>query len=126
MQCFVEEIRGCLEELKQLEPIGVFCADLKECLLYQIKSMKTELPELEYIITDHLEDLAEGNISKISRILHISTAQVRKCALLISTLNPKPARGFGGKEPEIYCSGYYCQKRRKMGSCIERFVDRKL
>ena len=96
----VEEIRGCLEELKQLEPIGVFSAGLKECLLYQIESIKEEVPELEYIITDHLEDLAEGNISKISRILHISTAQVRKCALLISTLNPRPARGFGTKGTE--------------------------
>lgn len=109
----VEEIRGCLEELKQLEPIGVFCADLKECLLYQIKSMKTELPELEYIITDHLEDLAEGNISKISRILHISTAQIRKCALLISTLNPKPARGFGGKEPEYIVPDIIVRKEEK-------------
>lgn len=101
-QCGVsaENIRSCLEELKQLEPLGVFSADLQECLLYQVKSMDIEFPELEHIITQHLEDLAEGNIGKISRSLHISTAQVRKCALLISTLNPKPARGFGSKGAE--------------------------
>lgn len=109
----VGEIRKCLEELKQLEPIGVFSADLEECLLYQVKSMKIELPELENIIAHHLEDLADGNIGKISRLLHISTAQVRKCALLISTLNPRPARGFGTRDTEYIVPDIIVRKEEK-------------
>lgn len=101
-QCSVskEIVQECLSELKELEPVGIFSASLEECLLYQIKKLQIEDEILEAIIKYHLEDIAEGNIGRISRLLHISTAQVRKHALLIQALNPRPAVGFGGRQTE--------------------------
>lgn len=95
-----EYIRQCIEELRLLEPVGVFSANLAECLLCQLEALKIEDSDLEAIIRGHLEDVAEGNISHISRTLHIPTAQVRKHILFISTLKPRPAMGFGGKNAE--------------------------
>ncbi len=115
VQCHasIENIRRCLNELKQLEPIGVFSANLEECLLYQVKRLNVDIPELETIIKNHLEDLGSGNIGKISRVVHISTAQVRKYALLISTLNPKPARGFSVKKTEYIVPDIIVRKDEK-------------
>lgn len=93
-------IEHCMEELRLLEPVGVFSANLTECLLCQLKVLGIENQELEIMIREHLEDVAEGRISRISRALHISTAQVRKHILLISTLKPRPAMGFGGSRAE--------------------------
>lgn len=101
-QCNTSEeiVRDCLAELKELEPIGIFSETLEECLLCQTKKLQIEDDILEKTIKYHLEDIAEGNIGRISRLLHISTAQVRKHALLIQTLNPRPAVGFGGRKTE--------------------------
>jgi len=95
-----EYIKRCIEELRLLEPVGVFSANLTECLIRQLEALEVEDPDLETMIREHLEDIAEGNISHISRALHISTAQVRKYILFISTLKPRPAMGFGGKDTE--------------------------
>lgn len=84
----------CLEELRLLEPVGVFSVNLKECLLRQLQVLGIENPELIQIIEEHLENIAEGNIGRISRALHISTTQVRKYILMIEQLNPRPAAGF--------------------------------
>lgn len=95
-----EYIRQCIEELRLLEPVGVFSGSLKECLLRQLEVLKIRDSDLETIIQEHLKDVAEGNISHISRSLHIPTAQVRKHILFISTLKPRPAMGFGDKNAE--------------------------
>lgn len=94
-------VRQCIEELRLLEPVGVFSANLSECLLRQLEVMEIENPDLECIIRNYLEDVAEGNINHISRALHISTARVREYILMISTLNPRPAMGFGNESTEF-------------------------
>lgn len=90
----VEMVRRCLDELRQLEPTGVFSASLKDCLLRQLESLGIDNPELNRIIEEHLEDIAGGNIGHISRSMGISTAQVRKYILMIEQLKPRPAAGF--------------------------------
>lgn len=96
----LEKISQCLEELRLLEPVGVFSVSLKECLLRQLEVLGIENPELIQIIEKHLADIAEGNIGRISRAMHISTAQVRKYILMIEQLNPRPAAGFNNPPTE--------------------------
>lgn len=108
-----EKILWALSELRQLEPVGVFSANLKECLLRQLEVLGTEDEMLEKIIADYLEDVAEGNISRISRALHISTAQVRKYILMIETLNPRPVMGFGEQKSEYIVPDIILRKDEK-------------
>lgn len=96
----LHKVRACLEELQLLEPVGVFSANLQECLLKQLEALGIENPELEDMVRYHLEDIAGGNIGHISRSLHITTAQVRKYIMMIETLNPRPAVGFNMSETE--------------------------
>ena len=95
-----ETVTNCLDELKLLEPVGVFSSDLKECLLRQLEALGSEDPLLKQMIKEHLEDVAHGNIGHISRSLKIPTSQVRKYLLMIGTLNPRPSTGFGIKKTE--------------------------
>jgi len=87
-------VEKCLEDLRQLEPYGIFAQDLPHCLLRQLEVMDVSDPILEKIILHHLQDIGEGRISIISRELHLSTLQVRKYTALIGHLNPKPLSGY--------------------------------
>ncbi len=85
----------CLEDLRQLEPYGIFAQDLKHCLLKQIQVLGLEDTELWTMVDGYLEAVAAGKISEISRGMRLSTARVRKCISQISELNPRPLAGFG-------------------------------
>ena len=55
---------------------------------------------LSDIIRNHLQDIAEGKISTISRGLKISSAEVRKLIHVIKNLNPRPLNGIGGEKAQ--------------------------
>lgn len=98
----VSIIYDCLDLLKTLEPVGIFSFDLKDCLISQIDETTDNFEMMKEMISHHLEDIASGKISSISRALGISTAEVRKCIDRIRLLNPKPLSGFlPGKEEYI-------------------------
>ena len=67
---------GCCRGFKLLEPRGIFASGLEECLLLQIQGMEQE-EALKRVIKDHLQDVAEGRLSSISRDLKLSSAEVR-------------------------------------------------
>lgn len=83
-----------LSELKMLEPKGIFASGLEECLEIQVRGMEQE-DLLVKIIKNHLNDVAGGRISNISRALHLTSAEVRKLIHIIKGLNPKPLNGYG-------------------------------
>lgn len=95
-----EEIEKCYGILSELEPAGIFSRNLPECLLKQLDSLGKRTLILEKIILDHLDDIALGHISTISRGLKISTAEVRKNIAMIRTLNSKPLQGFSTEKTE--------------------------
>lgn len=86
-----------LNDLKQLEPAGVFAGSLSECLLLQLERKGILNDDLSYIVENCLEDIATGHLATVSRALHISTAQVRKYIFEIQRLNPKPFSGYTGE-----------------------------
>lgn len=86
-----------LNDLKQLEPAGVFAGSLSECLLLQLERKGILNDDLSYIVENCLEDIAMGHLATVSRALHISTAQVRKYIFEIQRLNPKPFSGYTGE-----------------------------
>lgn len=93
-------VKRCLEDLKELEPTGIFSRDLKECLKRQLSVLDIENKELDEIIENHLEDVAEGRISSISRKMKLSTLQTRKYIAIIEHLNPRPMAGFSTGKTE--------------------------
>ena len=90
----LEEVRGALMRLQELEPDGIFAADLKHCLLKQLEKTGRQGTVLWRVVEEHLQDVADGKISNISRSLKIPTVEVRKCIEQIAKLNPRPMSEF--------------------------------
>jgi len=89
-----ELVGHVLSELKELEPQGIFASGLEECLCLQVRGMEQE-DQLTYMIEHHLEDVAGGKISSISREMKLSSVEVRKLIHIIKNLNPRPLNGYG-------------------------------
>ena len=93
-----ETVRRCLQNLRELEPCGIFSENLTECLLYQLEQKGILNEELELIIREHLEDIATGKIKNITRALKISTIKTREYIACIRALNPRPLCGLTAGE----------------------------
>lgn len=85
-----EDLEQCLAVLRKLEPVGIFSSDLTECLLTQLEAKGIRDETLSVLLQEHLSDLIEGQIGKVSRHLGISTVQVKEYIHLIGSLNPRP------------------------------------
>ena len=60
-----EQAARCLNDLRQLEPYGIFAEDLKHCLLKQIQVLGMEDTDLWQVVDGYLEAVAGGKISEI-------------------------------------------------------------
>ena len=90
-----EDMEEVLGKIRSMDPPGIGAFDLRECLLLQLERNGELTKNIETVIRDHLDDVAAGRISNISRHLHIKTSQVHDIILKIHMLNPRPANGFG-------------------------------
>lgn len=99
LQAEVEEVTVVLSMLKRLEPQGIFSANLEECLLSQVNGMEEE-ELLKRLIHDHLEHIAEGKLSTITRALKISSTDARRLIHTIKKLNPRPLNGYGDEQTQ--------------------------
>ena len=88
-------VRKCLEELRELEPVGIFAENLVQCLLAQVKKRKDKDRILEQIVSYYLNELADGKFGVITKGLNITTNEVRKSAAVIAKMNPRPLQGRG-------------------------------
>ena len=103
----VDLAEGVLKRIQQFDPVGVAARDLRECLLIQLEQVSPRDPLAEKIVSEHLSFLKNRNYSIIAKRLGVSTERVTRAAFLISRLEPKPGRAFGGEVaqeiiPDVY------------------------
>jgi len=97
-----DDVERVLDVIHTFEPSGVGARDLRECLIIQLASKGLLEDIVEYIIINHLEDLAENRLNKVSKQLGITVNQVQMICDLIRSLEPKPGRSFAGDESVKY------------------------
>ena len=103
----MEEVEGVLRRIQQFDPVGVAARDLKECLLIQLEQLSHRDPLAEIIVSEHLSLLKNRNYPAIAKQLGVSLDRVNRAASLISKLDPKPGKAFGGEViqeiiPDVY------------------------
>jgi len=103
----LQVVEGVLRRIQQFDPVGVAARDLKECLLIQLEQIAVRDPVAEKIVSEHLALLKNRNHPAIARRLGVSLDRVNQAAYLISKLDPKPGRAFGGEViqeiiPDVY------------------------
>lgn len=102
-----EDCERVLEIVQRFDPVGCGSEDLTSCLLAQARIAEERSPLLEKLIRDHLTDLQNRDIAKISKKLGVSEEQIKQTALLLHNFHPKPGRLVGSQDthyivPDVY------------------------
>ncbi len=83
-----------LDILQDLEPDGIGARDLKECLKIQLIKKGILDDNLEKIIDEYLELVADNKFNVIAKKLGITPKEAQDLGDIIKKLEPKPSRGF--------------------------------
>lgn len=93
-------VTKCLNDLKDLEPVGIFSENLSECLLKQLKVSGVTDEKLVLIVKDYLPEIIKGRINAVSQAIGISEQKMRMHIFEIGKLNPRPCSMFSKAESE--------------------------
>ncbi len=93
-----EEKEHALHIVQSLEPRGVGCRDLIECLLLQLDEHLSNYQLLASLVIQHLDDIAHNRIPRIVRETGEPVDVVLAGIETISHLDPVPGRSFGRRE----------------------------
>ncbi len=97
-----EELEEALKVVQKLEPTGIGCRNLQECLLLQILKMDAP-PDLAVEIVNHyLPAAADGRYHYIASQLNCDEKAIEEAVAFIRTLNPKPGSVYGEGEETRY------------------------
>ncbi len=98
LECGVEAVAKVLRQVQRLDPPGVGARDLKECLYLQLVNLGMEDSLAAQIVKSHLGLLEKHRYAEIAKATGVPVQLVSQAAKVISLLEPKPARDYGGQE----------------------------
>ena len=90
----VEEVEPVLKRVQHFDPVGVAARELRECLLIQLESLGLADSLAARIVSGCLAHLESKRYEKIARELKVGLDQVMAALGVITSLEPKPARGY--------------------------------
>jgi RNA polymerase sigma-54 factor len=99
-QCSGSTAQKALELLRSLEPVGVGTANVRECLLLQLRHLDRDTALARRILEEQYPLLQSP--ARLSAALKASPEAVAQALRQISALNPYPADGFAASEAPIY------------------------
>jgi RNA polymerase sigma-54 factor len=112
------DLHEAIEVVRQLDPPGVACRDLRECLLYQLRfhqhqleSQKNGNGEREAtaqvladaiaIVDQHLRALQSKQHKEIARALNRPAEAIDQALNYIRTLDPRPGMRYNNVQPRL-------------------------
>ena len=100
-------VNAALALVQSFEPAGIGARNLRECLSIQLDASESVDPLVRRIIDEALDPFINRDFRKVARQLDVELSEVVDAADIISQLEPRPARDFGGDEtiyivPDIY------------------------
>ncbi len=98
----MRELEEGLSIVQKLEPAGIGCRNLQECLILQLKKLD-QTPTLAVdIVNSYLPAAADCRFSYIASRLGCEKKAVEEAVEFIRTLNPKPGSIFGEGDETRY------------------------
>ena len=104
------EVERVLARVQRFDPPGVAARDLRECLLAQLQNLGMEESLAARIVSNHLDLLEKHRYAEIAKVLGVPVETVGQAAKVISLLEPKPGRDYGGDEPTYVVPDVYIHK----------------
>jgi RNA polymerase sigma-54 factor len=101
-----DHVARVLETLKTFDPIGVFAADLQECLALQLRERDRLDPAMATLIAN-LNLVAKRDFPALKVLCKVDLEDVREMIAELKDLNPKPGHAFGSDPvqpvvPDVY------------------------
>ncbi len=90
----LKKVQIAIEALKTFDPPGIGAADLKDCLLLQLRFNGRSQSVAARIIREHFDLLLRRRIPDLARKLGLSIDEIQSAIEEISELNPAPTREF--------------------------------
>lgn len=106
----VEEVARVLKRVQRCDPPGVAARDLGECLSLQLANLGMEESLATKIVAHYLPLLERHRHGDIAKALGVSQELVAQAAKVISLLEPKPGRDYGGPEPAYITPDVFIHK----------------
>ena len=101
-----DHVTRVLETLKTFDPVGVFAADLKECLALQLRERDRLDPAMAIMISN-LNLVAKRDFSALKSLCKVDLDDVKEMIAELQELDPKPGHAFGAEPvqpvvPDVY------------------------
>jgi len=100
-----------LRKIQNFDPPGVGARTLQECLENQLKVLKLSDSLAMSIIQENMQFLEQKDLKKIARLQKADIGEVVKAYQLITELEPKPGRPFGGEVTQYVIPDVFIYKR---------------
>jgi RNA polymerase sigma-54 factor len=112
----LSDLHEAIEVVRQLDPPGVACRDLRECLLYQLRyhqrqlelhkngngeSTAQTLADAIAIVDQHLRAVQNKQYKEIARALARPVEAVQQALDYVRTLDPRPGLRYNKTQPRL-------------------------
>ena len=112
----VADLHEALDLVRQMDPPGVACRDLRDCLLYQLRYHQAQLAaqkngngeataqvlsDAVAIVDQHLRALQNKQYKEIARAMNRTPEAVQEALDYIRTLDPRPGLRYNKSQPRL-------------------------
>jgi len=112
----VDDLHEALDLVRQMDPPGVACRDLRDCLLYQLRYHQAQLTmhkngngeataqvlsDAVAIVDQHLRALQNKQYKEIARAIGRTPEAVQEALDYIRTLDPRPGLRYNKSQPRL-------------------------
>jgi RNA polymerase sigma-54 factor len=112
----LDDLHEALDLVRQMDPPGVACRDLRDCLLYQLRYHQAQLAaqkngngeataqvlsDAVAIVDQHLRALQNKQYKEIARALNRTPEAVQEALDYIRTLDPRPGLRYNKSQPRL-------------------------
>jgi RNA polymerase sigma-54 factor len=92
----VSHVERVLVVLKTFDPVGVFAADLKDCLRLQLLDQNRFDPAMDKLL-DNLQLVAKRDYPSLKNLCQVGLDDIHDMIAELRALNPKPGHAFGSE-----------------------------
>ena len=105
-----EQVSRVLKRIQRFDPPGVGARDLRESLYAQLANHGMEESLAARVVLNHLDLLEKHRYNEIAKALASPLEMVGEAAKVISLLEPKPGRDYGGQDAAYIVPDVFIQK----------------
>ncbi|MCF6262828.1 MAG: RNA polymerase factor sigma-54 [Xanthomonadales bacterium] len=104
------EVTAVLHRIQRMEPVGVACADARECIQVQLAALPQDTPgrnTAAHLARDGLDLLIDGQLDDLIERLNTSREKIILAIELIQSLEPRPGSRYDNRRDEYIVPDVY-------------------